>query len=117
MPTSSIFVGERQFQPVLHQMFLMGAGAADHALGGLALLDGAAVGGDPVVVLVAPIEVFNREPGDFPVIDFAEPGARQPDAAVRLVGLTSTRLMPERTRGIWAGLISARHGMVRPPDF
>ena len=67
-------------------MLFMGAGAADHALGGFALLNGAAVGGNPVIVLVAPIEVFNKEPGYFAVIDFAEPGARQPDAAARLVG-------------------------------
>jgi hypothetical protein len=51
-------------------VFLVGTGAANHALGGLSLFDGAAVGGDPIVVLVAPIEVFNEESGDFAVIDF-----------------------------------------------
>ena len=78
--------GQRQFQPILHQMFLVGARPAHHALGGLALLYGAAVGGDPIVVLVTPIQVFNEKAGNFTVIDFPEPGAGQPDAALRLVG-------------------------------
>src|SRR5215207_3243459 len=77
---------EGQLQPVLYQMFLMGTRAADHALGGLALLDGAAVGGNPIVMLVAPIQILNKKSGYFAVIDFTEPCAGQPDAAARLIG-------------------------------
>lgn len=105
------FAGKRQFQPILHQMFLVGAGAADHALGRLALLNGAAVGGDPVVVLVAPVQILNEKPGDLAVIDVTKPRAGQPYAAASLFGADVHQADAGENTGNmgWVDVAAARH--------
>ena len=71
--------GQRQADPVLHQVLLVHPGPTHDALGWLAINRSVAIGSHPVVALETEVEVVDVQPGDLPVEDVAQPCAGQPD--------------------------------------
>src|SRR4051812_1845363 len=61
-------------------MLLLGPRAPERALSRLALFGDAVVGGEPVIALVAPIELVEIAPGRLAIIDVAKPRPGEPDA-------------------------------------
>jgi hypothetical protein len=78
---SAVYRAQRQFQPILHHMFLFDHGAAQNTLGGNRLVNGAQIGSVPILALAAPLHVLQQKAGDFPIIDFPQPGSCQADTA------------------------------------
>ena len=70
-----------QAQPVLHHVIFLHTRTDEYALGRDFFLHGAAVGCQPIVALCAPFQFFDAIAGDFALIDFTQPGARESDAA------------------------------------
>jgi len=103
-----------QFKPVLNEMFLLDARPPHHALRGLSRLKDVAIGGKPVVALVAPVEFVKIAPGGLAIIDVAQSGAGKADAAALGLGLvtdeTNTGEEPWKMPGADVGAI----GIGRP---
>src|SRR5262249_13341958 len=77
--------GERQFQPELDKMLLLGPRPAHSTLRWLSLGCDAVVGGEPVVALVAPVEFIEIEPGRLAIIDVPQTRAGKTNAVAAAV--------------------------------